>query len=220
MLFHDRPLLTLSILLLLPSIMTVITLIIHRIRQARQRRRERAPESVVAGLPTGVWTGEGVVFDGDDVAAVEKDASTSAGVKPPSGGDTEPPSLPFDLDRDPVAATELTSTEDQSASSTSSPAGSATQSPQTALVAETSESNHVRSFPLRISPTPIGPGQRTRYLKKAWFASQTECAICLGDFEKGDQLRILPCGHIFHLDEVDAWLIRRKKLVRFRDNSC
>ena len=47
----------------------------------------------------------------------------------------------------------------------------------------------------------------------AWFQSQSECAICLEEFTKGDRVRVLPCKHIFHLDEVDAWLIHRKKLV-------
>ena len=41
-----------------------------------------------------------------------------------------------------------------------------------------------------------------------------ECAICLSEFVKGERIRILPCHHIFHLDEVDSWLIQRKKLVR------
>lgn len=46
-----------------------------------------------------------------------------------------------------------------------------------------------------------------------WFESQVECAICLSEFVKGDRVRILPCHHIFHMDEVDSWLIQRKKLV-------
>ena len=46
-----------------------------------------------------------------------------------------------------------------------------------------------------------------------WHVLQSECAICLSEFVKGDTVRILPCHHIFHLDEVDAWLIHRKKLV-------
>ncbi|KLO08543.1 transferrin receptor ectodomain, apical domain-containing protein [Schizopora paradoxa] len=45
-----------------------------------------------------------------------------------------------------------------------------------------------------------------------WFEAQTECAICLSDFDKGDHVRILPCKHIFHMEEVDEWLIHRKKL--------
>ncbi|KAF8555760.1 hypothetical protein OG21DRAFT_1567273 [Imleria badia] len=45
-----------------------------------------------------------------------------------------------------------------------------------------------------------------------WCETQGECAICLSEFAKGDRVRELPCHHIFHLDEVDAWLINRKKL--------
>jgi hypothetical protein len=45
-----------------------------------------------------------------------------------------------------------------------------------------------------------------------WCETQVECAICLSEFAKGDRVRELPCHHIFHLDEVDTWLINRKKL--------
>lgn len=48
-----------------------------------------------------------------------------------------------------------------------------------------------------------------------WFEAQLECAICLSEFAKGDRVRVLPCQHIFHLSEVDEWLIHRKKLVGF-----
>ena len=47
-----------------------------------------------------------------------------------------------------------------------------------------------------------------------WFEQQVECAICLSEFVKGDKVRVLPCHHIFHMVEVDEWLIHRKKLVR------
>lgn len=46
-----------------------------------------------------------------------------------------------------------------------------------------------------------------------WANTQTECAICLSEFAVGDRVRVLPCNHIFHLDEVDAWLINSRKLV-------
>lgn len=45
-----------------------------------------------------------------------------------------------------------------------------------------------------------------------WYESQEECIICLSEFAKGDRVRELPCHHIFHLDEIDNWLINRKKL--------
>lgn len=34
-----------------------------------------------------------------------------------------------------------------------------------------------------------------------------ECAICLGDFVKGEEIRVLPqCGHTFHVGCIDTWL--------------
>ncbi len=33
-----------------------------------------------------------------------------------------------------------------------------------------------------------------------------QCCICLGDFEDGEQLRVLGCKHGFHMDCVDEWL--------------
>ncbi|KNZ52468.1 uncharacterized protein VP01_3562g1 [Puccinia sorghi] len=48
--------------------------------------------------------------------------------------------------------------------------------------------------------------------------SQRECALCLSDFEVGDLIRILPCGHCFHqsqLEEqcmgIDCWLLKSKR---------
>jgi hypothetical protein len=35
------------------------------------------------------------------------------------------------------------------------------------------------------------------------------CAVCLEDFEPGDLLRALPCGHRFHTDCIDPWLTER-----------
>jgi len=46
-----------------------------------------------------------------------------------------------------------------------------------------------------------------------WCETQMECAICLSEFVKGDCVRELPCHHIFHLEEVDSWLINRRKVV-------
>ncbi|KAI0726278.1 hypothetical protein C8Q72DRAFT_876970 [Fomitopsis betulina] len=45
-----------------------------------------------------------------------------------------------------------------------------------------------------------------------WVEQQVECAICLEMFAKGDRVRVLPCYHMFHMDEVDEWLIQKKKL--------
>lgn len=35
-----------------------------------------------------------------------------------------------------------------------------------------------------------------------------ECAICMMDFEFGEAVRFLPCLHTYHVDCIDAWLMR------------
>ncbi|KAI3760350.1 hypothetical protein L1987_50744 [Smallanthus sonchifolius] len=36
----------------------------------------------------------------------------------------------------------------------------------------------------------------------------TDCPICLGDFNEGEKMRILPkCKHLFHVKCIDKWLV-------------
>jgi hypothetical protein len=37
------------------------------------------------------------------------------------------------------------------------------------------------------------------------------CSICLADFEDKDAVRRLPCGHDFHQNCIDLWLLRNKR---------
>jgi E3 ubiquitin-protein ligase RNF13/E3 ubiquitin-protein ligase RNF167 len=64
-----------------------------------------------------------------------------------------------------------------------------------------------------LPPNPTTSAQTNEDEDPVWFDTQVECAICLDEFAKGDRVRVLPCKHIFHLDEVDEWLIQLKKLV-------
>jgi hypothetical protein len=34
----------------------------------------------------------------------------------------------------------------------------------------------------------------------------TSCAVCMGDFEAGQQIQRLPCKHEFHADCIQQWL--------------
>jgi len=40
---------------------------------------------------------------------------------------------------------------------------------------------------------------------------QSSCAICLGDYEQGEELTVLPCNHTFHAECVTEWLHTRNK---------
>ena len=34
------------------------------------------------------------------------------------------------------------------------------------------------------------------------------CTVCIEDFGKGEEVRVLPCDHIYHLKCIDTWLVR------------
>jgi hypothetical protein len=48
--------------------------------------------------------------------------------------------------------------------------------------------------------------------------SSPVCAVCLADFEAGDALRALACGHSFHADCVDPWLVEQQTCPLCKDD--
>ncbi|KAF7355654.1 Mismatch repair-related protein [Mycena sanguinolenta] len=178
------PIITFVIILLLPSILTFITLLIHRVRAARAAQRERAPEDVVHRLPWRVWTGSGW-----EKHSAEEDPYADEGDKPADNAAAAALATTAAATTGD-AVVPLVTTADAAELSRSTPP--AEQEPDLEQEPEPSSSQ---------PPAPL-----------AWFDTQIECAICLCEFEKGDKVRVLPCHHIFHLAEVDEWLITRKKL--------
>lgn len=46
-----------------------------------------------------------------------------------------------------------------------------------------------------------------KYSPDEGLVDGTECSVCLGEFEVGEELRILPkCNHPFHIPCIDTWL--------------
>jgi hypothetical protein len=43
-------------------------------------------------------------------------------------------------------------------------------------------------------------------MKMEKLEQELACSICLGDYENEEELRLLPCGHMFHTPCIDAWL--------------
>ncbi|KAJ9477500.1 RING-type domain-containing protein [Pseudozyma hubeiensis] len=175
------------LLLLLPSFMTVITIVVHRIRMVRQRRKERAPELVVLGLPCLIWRGNGQPWEKVEGADVDPGPGNGGATSPTAGGDFGAD----DLEAGRAGET-IPLLGEENEPGPSQRAHTAVKMPP--LDAKASA-----------NPSAFLPPGRT-------YFSTDECAICLCDFVDGDRVRVLPCGHIFHRQEVDDWLVRVKKL--------
>jgi hypothetical protein len=61
-----------------------------------------------------------------------------------------------------------------------------------------------------IETYPSAVGQKKHPLTSDIIFSNYICAICLSVIEDGVHVRGLPCGHAFHVDCVDNWLLWRR----------
>ncbi|CAI9101692.1 OLC1v1039074C1 [Oldenlandia corymbosa var. corymbosa] len=59
-----------------------------------------------------------------------------------------------------------------------------------------------------LEPTVVAAIPTMKFSQEAFSSAEdTQCTICLGDYEDKEVLRIMPkCGHSFHLTCIDVWL--------------
>ena len=43
------------------------------------------------------------------------------------------------------------------------------------------------------------------------YNGQDECSICRDNYQTGEQIKELPCGHIYHVNCIDKWLEQERK---------
>ena len=48
-------------------------------------------------------------------------------------------------------------------------------------------------------------------IQKDYVYFSSACTICLEDYEESYKLKALICGHAFHIDCVNTWLLKSKK---------
>ncbi|GAA5873410.1 hypothetical protein JCM8547_005429 [Rhodosporidiobolus lusitaniae] len=179
------PLLDLLFLLLfLPSLLTLVTVFTQRVRLARAAKAERAPKDAVARLPVFRW--------GD----TEKGAATSSSSFPEVPRQTEEGDEERDVGSAPDESTSLLP---------SSPPSPPTLVQRVTACLPVSITSRLpsRFGPSSATSTPLNR-RFTRPTRR--FPNLVECPFCLSDFENGDIVLEMPCGHLFHAEEVESWL--------------
>lgn len=198
---------------------------IHRFRMAREREANRAPPTVVLSLPERIWTPD-IVWEkdeeeegeeGDGEEAVEGDVPDprpggTGGIElsPDDGGETSPSKL----SRNPSTRSTMSAhgriERSEPSVAPARPSTSRTRSQDLLMSAATGEG----APPSKRSK----PRTKSAVSAKKYF-SKDECAICMDNFRRGDVVRILPCGHVFHKVECDEWLLKWRKLVSLLHRS-
>ena len=178
------PLLDMLLLLLfLPTLLTLLTFFTHRVRLLRRQKAERAPRKAVAKLPVFVWGATEEKLV--QAATVDLDRSRAAGVDEERdvGGENG----------EPTESTALL------------PAPAHSRFPHFFAPA-TRFVRRVNPFAITVS-SDLAPRQNSHQ-----FSPNVECSICLSDFEKGERVMELPCGHLFHENEIMDWLLGSSRL--------
>ncbi|BGO98315.1 hypothetical protein RTBOTA2_002288 [Rhodotorula toruloides] len=186
----------LFILLFLPSLLTLVTVFIQRVRAVRAQKAERAPKDAVARLPVFRW-GESekpaspAPKAGSDAARAGTDEEREVGIA----------QVPVSIAPEPTEQTSLLHSDTAPAARTTSLAHRITSRLPASISRRLPASLRPPDSPTQLN---VGPPPFRRY------PSITECPFCLCDFEPGDLVMSLPCGHLFHAQEVTEWLEEQK----------
>merc|ERR1712087_305120 len=62
----------------------------------------------------------------------------------------------------------------------------------------------------RVSALLMRPFRGSR--KTECAPHNSSCAVCLDDFQRGEELRLLPCEHAYHRHCIDPWLAKQSEL--------
>jgi hypothetical protein len=177
----------LILLLFLPSVLTIATVFAHRVRLFRQQKLERAPQEAVAKLHSFVWKDAEKRVDPATGVVVAVERSDVVDEERIVGLAATTP-----IHEEPSEATPLLHS-------------------TTSTRLESLRQTVGRYLPAFMKPHEPSSDLAPRRLHN--FVQNEECSICLSNWEDGDRVIELPCGHLFHEEEIRAWLLESKRLV-------